>query len=394
MDVSLWYERYCKHMKERKILVHIPVVIVIIAFVLWVLYSFLNERYDYVRYESSTRTFNKAKVLSIGEQLIELDQTGEYLVGTQILFIQFLNGNEEGKKIKVNNYLTATHSIYAKVGQTLIITSDTPKNAESYYTVYNYYRSFSIWLILAVFLGIIGFIGGKKGVRSALSLIFTFFMIICFLLPALYRGGNPVMWAVMSTAISAAVTLYLLNGLSYKTLFDILATTMGVIIAGILFFIISKILIISGYQTDEAEALILISQSTGLHIKDILYAGVLIASLGAVMDMAVSIGAALIEIAKLNPKITSKALFLSGMNIGRDIIGTMTNTLILAFAGSSLMTLLVFLSYGIQYEQLMSSDYLALEAAQAMAGTAAVVIMVPVTSFICAFGYPRMMLKN
>lgn len=380
-------------MTDKKHWINLTAAILLIGFITLVLIQFLNEKFDYIRYESSTRSFNKAKVVSIEKQEVELDVSGEYLAGTQTLLVQFTSGKEKGKKVKVENYLTASHNILAKTGQTIIIASDVPDNAESYYTVYNYYRSSYIWLITAVFLGIIALVGGKKGLRSAVSLLFTFFMIICFLLPALYRGDNPVIAAVISTAISAAVTLYLLNGISYKTLFDIISTTLGVIMAGLLYYFVSKLLSISGYQTDEAESLILISQSTGLHIKDILFAGVLTASLGAVMDMAVSIGAALLEIIRLNPKISGKSLFLSGMNIGRDVIGTMTNTLILAFAGSSMMTLLVFLSYGVQYEQLMSSDYLALETAQAIAGSAAVVIMVPVTSFICAFGYPRI-LKN
>ncbi|MDF2869437.1 MAG: hypothetical protein K0R05_1012 [Anaerocolumna sp.] len=361
--------------------------IIIICFMGIVLSNMLKEKFDYMRYETSTRTYNKAKVLSIEDQKLELEGSGEYLTGTQALVVQFLSGKEKGKKVEVTNYLTANHNIMAKSGQILIICSDIPENAEGYYTVYNYYRSASVWLIVAVFLALITAIGGLKGLRSSLSLIFTLFMVICFLLPALYRGENPIAAAIISSAISAAVALFLLNGISYNTLFDIMSTTLGVVISGIFFLVISKILIISGYQADESEALLLISQSTGLHIKDVLYAGVLTASLGAVMDLAVSIRASILEIYLMNPKISGKALFLSGMNIGRDMIGTMTNTLILAFAGSSLMTLLVFISYGVQYEQLMSSDYLALEIGQAIAGSAAVALMVPITSFICATGF-------
>lgn len=138
---------------------------------------------------------------------------------------------------------------------------------------------------------------------------------------------------------------------------------------------------------EETESLILITQATGMRINGILFAGIMVAALGAVMDVAVSLGAALYEIQILNPKISGRELFQSGMNIGRDMIGTMTNTLILAFAGGSLSTLLVFISYGIQFNQLISSDFFAVEVVQGIAGSSAVILTVPITAMVCAIGY-------
>lgn len=138
---------------------------------------------------------------------------------------------------------------------------------------------------------------------------------------------------------------------------------------------------------EETESLILITQATGMRLNGILFAGIMVAALGAVMDVAVSLGAALYEIQILNPKISGRELFQSGMNIGRDMIGTMTNTLILAFAGGSLSTLLVFISYGIQFNQLISSDFFAVEVVQGIAGSSAVILTVPITAMVCAIGY-------
>ena len=104
------------------------------------------------------------------------------------------------------------------------------------------------------------------------------------------------------------------------------------------------------------------------------------------MDIAVSISASLQEIVSLKPEIKKKELFRSGMNIGRDAIGTMTNTLILAFAGGTLATLLVLISYGVQFHQLVSSNFLALEIAQGLAGSAAIILTVPISAFVNAVG--------
>ena len=121
--------------------------------------------------------------------------------------------------------------------------------------------------------------------------------------------------------------------------------------------------------------------------EGVLFAAVTVASLGAVMDVAVSLGASLQEISNLNPHIGRKELFHSGMNIGKDMIGTMTNTLILAFAGGTLSTLLVFVAYGVQFHQFLSSNLLALEIAKGFAGSAAVVMTVPISAAVCALGY-------
>ena len=168
-----------------------------------------------------------------------------------------------------------------------------------------------------------------------------------------------------------------------------LNTVLGTFSAGIVFFLFTKILHITGCCMDEAESLVLISQTTGLQMNQVLFAGIMITSLGAVMDIAVSIGAAMYEIAELNEQLSVKRLFQAGMNIGKDMIGTMTNTLILAFAGGSISTLIVFISYGVQYHQLLSSDYLTMEIAKGVAGSMGVVLTVPISALISALCYGK-----
>ena len=128
----------------------------------------------------------------------------------------------------------------------------------------------------------------------------------------------------------------------------------------------------------------LISQETGLKIKDVLFAGVLISSLGAIMDTGMSIVSALYEVYTHNPGLNTRELFLSGIEMGKDMIGTMTNTLILAFTGSAFITLLVFLSYQVQVNQLFNSNYLTIEIAQGICGSFGIVITVPAASLITA----------
>ena len=134
------------------------------------------------------------------------------------------------------------------------------------------------------------------------------------------------------------------------------------------------------------------AQQTGLDLSTVLFAATMIASLGAVMDVAVSLLSALWELHVTQPTLSGTALFTSGMHIGRDMIGTMSNTLVFAFAGGSLTTLLVLIAYGTQPNQLLHSDYVALELSHGLCGTCAVILTVPLASMAAAMVFPK--LKN
>jgi len=164
----------------------------------------------------------------------------------------------------------------------------------------------------------------------------------------------------------------------------IIATTLGVFLALVLFMLMSWMLHLKGFSSSEAEDLILINEATGLRIKDLLFAGVLISSLGAIMDVGMSIVSALFELLHHNPELSAGELFKSGIEIGKDMIGTMTNTLILAFTGSAFITLLVFVSYQVQANQLFNSNYIAIEIAQGICGTFGIVLTVPIASAVSA----------
>ena len=224
---------------------------------------------------------------------------------------------------------------------------------------------------------------------SCIGLLFTLCMMVCFLIPLLYDGKNAVVASVATVFVSTAVTCFCISGISRKTVINIISTAVGCVSAGLVYLLFMALLNISGNTLGEIESLVLISRSPGMKITGLLFAGILVSSLGAVMDVAVSIGASLSEIKELNPDITATGLFRSGMNIGRDMIGTMTNTLILAFAGGALSTLLVLISYGVQANQLLSSDYIALEVAQGLAGSTSVVLTVPISAAVCAVGYGK-----
>src|SRR5699024_9098266 len=157
-------------------------------------------------------------------------------------------------------------------------------------------------------------LGGKKGFAAVCGLVFTFICIIYLFLPMIYRGVSPCWAAILVVAITTIVTMYLIGGASRKTISAIVGTIAGVGIAGIFAFICGKLTQISGYNVSDIDSLVYIQEKTGIKIGELLFAGILIAALGAVMDVAMSIASTIQEIHDKNPALTRKELSRSGIH--------------------------------------------------------------------------------
>ena len=205
------------------------------------------------------------------------------------------------------------------------------------------------------------------------------------MMPLMIKGVNPILSAILIAIISISITMTLVSGINKKTLAAITGTFIGVIVAGIIAYGFGNWAHLSGITMEDSESIMYIAETTGLKVSGILFAGILVASLGAVMDVAMSISSSIFEIYDVNKKMTLKELFKSGMNIGRDIIGTMTNTLVLAFAGGSITTMILLYSANMWTTQLINLDILGTEVIQSLAGTIGIILTVPITAIISAY---------
>ena len=146
-----------------------------------------------------------------------------------------------------------------------------------------------------------------------------------------------------------------------------------------------KLAHVSGLQAQYASEMIYLSQEIGIRVPELLFAGVIIASLGAVMDVGISIASSVFEVHSVDRKLSVTSLYRSGMNVGRDVIGTMSNTLILAFAGSSLNTIIIIILYKLPYIRLINLDLVSVELIQGIAGSIGIILTVPITAFCAAY---------
>jgi uncharacterized membrane protein len=324
--------------------------------------------------------FAKAVVTEVSTDL----QAGEEENASQEVTLRIKSGAHKGETVdgtSMNGYL---YGADCKVGTKVIIRlSEYEGNLSA--SVYNYDREFEIGVLLFVFILTMWLVGGKKGINSIIALIFTFIVIIMMYVPMMYIGCSPFLAAVISVILITVIVHVLIADFKAKSVSAMLGTICGVVVAGLIALIFGKAAHITGNNVDSIETLVYIGQNSKLDIGGMLFSGILIASLGAVMDVAMSVSSSLNEIYINKPDITKKELFKSGINIGRDMIGTMSNTLILAYVGSGINLIMIIYAYSYQMHQVINMYSLGIEILSGIAGTMGIILAVPFTSAITAF---------
>ena len=301
-------------------------------------------------YETEGKTFEKAKVVEIKKD--NTTESGNQ-IGNQLVSLRLLSGKFRGTVVEAvssSGYLYGTH---CEKGMKVI--AEVNEGEDSLHvTVYSYDRTAILCMIVLLFLLTLSLIGGRKGVYSVVALIFTFVCIVFLFLPLIYRGVSPVWAAVLVAILTTVVTMYLLGGISSKSVTAVVGTVLGGGISGILAILFGKWTHISGYNVADIEQLTYVGQTTNIKIGELLYAGILISALGAVMDVAMSIASTINEIHFRNPLLSARELFFSGIRVGKDMMGTMSNTLILAFTGTSINTLVFLYVYNYSTTQIIN----------------------------------------
>jgi len=245
----------------------------------------------------------------------------------------------------------------------------------------DYSRNGMLKIMVAVFLGLLVLIGGRKGFKSVVTISLTIFLIFKVMLPGILKGWNPLLIAILMAIVITVLTIIIISGFCKKSYAAIIGTVSGVVIAGIIAVVVGKMIKLTGMSADEASMLLYIPQQIQFNFKNLLFAGILLGALGAVMDIAMSIASAIQEIHQVNRNLKRITLFNAGMAIGKDVMGTMSNTLILAYTGSSIPLLLILLAYDTPFASLTNMDIVATEIVRSLAGSIGLIMTIPITAF-------------
>lgn len=372
-------------MKHTKLIKGITLAIGCVLFAA-LLYYANHDRPGYFTTVDSGVEYERARVIEVVEDNTQVDDSTEGILrGNMKLKIELLSGRYKGDVLEVMNYLSYKYNVVVKKGDTISVRIDTTGENKYTVTVYNYDRSKLLLGLLLLFAIAIVAIGGIQGAKAVVALAVTFVSIIFLLVPLVLKGFPSIPVTIVIIAITTVISFLLIGGIQSKTVAAFLGSMVGVILAAAIAMVAGKLCHVSGFQMEDAENLYYIKFDTALKVRGLFICGVLIASIGAVMDVAMSVSSAVNELHVVNPTLTVRELFRSGMTIGRDAMGTMANTLILAFAGTSLNMIILLYSYGVTFTQLMNTDYVAVEIIQSIAGSLGIVFTVPAAAIISAW---------
>ena len=310
--------------------------------------------------------------------------------GEQLLLVTVRSGDYKGQQMQVYNYVGPLYGGPLKVGDRATVLISTYSDGTVNATVYEFDRLLPLCIVLVLFIAAAVAVGGRTGIKSLVALVVTLVCLFGVLLPSLMKGANTLLMTFIVCAYVAVVSLTIVGGVRKKTVCAMLGAVAGTALALLFGLLAQGLTRIDGLRIDDVEPLLQLRQTgTPIGLRGLLVGGIVISALGAVMDVTMGIASSLSEVHAANPELSRRELFRSGMNIGRDMVGTMTNTLILAFLGSGFTLILYLYSLGLSPRQLLSSAYVSLEVVSGVASSVGVILSIPLTALITAEVFTR-----
>jgi len=274
-------------------------------------------------------------------------------------------------EIESGQYETSNNIKY-KIGDKIVVTDD---------QITDYVRRPSLYLLSAIFLLLTVVIAGKWGLTSVFGMAYSFYIIFKFILPLIIKGYNPVTVSIIGAVFIIPVTFSMSHGINRKTINAIIGTLISMVIVGLLSVLFVSLSKLSGFAVEEAG--FLQYQLGGIiNMKGILLAGIIISTLGVMDDITISQASVVEELRKANKKLSKKELFFRSMNVGKDHISSMVNTLVLVYAGASLPLLLLFVNNPHPFLEVINYEIIADEIVRTLVGSIGLILAVPITTYI------------
>ena len=375
-------------MRERNIKIIAILLILLSVAVLHVrLYRFAEVTHD-----------GALQVLVCLGRVMGIDTSDE---ADQVLTIRILSGQFRGETVQVNNIWTGRAFGDRVLHKGDVLFLDIPRRDPNDPNIGNvsireYFRT-PFLLYLAGALGVLMIlVAGMKGVRAILTLFVTALSVLYILVPLTISGYNPIAVALLIATLLTFATFLLITGFSFKVISGVLGTLGGLAAVGVLSVLSQRVMALTGLAQEFGflELGIALWRTPASHhwnFTGILSAGIILGAVGAMMDVSMSISSSVHEVKQVNPNITVRQAIRAGLNVGRDIMGTMADTLIFAYLGAHMMTMLLpridFPEVGVLYPflRLVNDEATAVAIVQAVVGTIGLVLTVPIAASVAGF---------
>lgn len=307
-----------------------------------------------------------------------------YIEAKFLVKVALTSGPEKGSQVTLEHIISANESfqMILKPKDKILVGAFINPNGSKEYYIEDYLREGSLMWLALLFLAIILWVGRGHGIKALATLGFTLLVVWYVLIPLMLKGVSPLLATIGVSAVATTFTLIVLSGFSKKSLSAIAGTVAGVVVAAIIAFYMGESAHLTGLSNEEAVMLKYIPHGDIFNPRQLLYAGILLGTLGAAMDVAMSISSAISEIHFHNPSLSRRKLMRSGMNVGRDVMGTMVDTLILAYLGTALPLVLLFVANDLPMIKVLNMDMIATEIVRSLAGSIGIIASLPLTAAI------------
>lgn len=329
----------------------------------------------------------KVKILEVNNDTIV--NSGLIKTGEQTATIKVLSGSFKGETHEGVNLLTGsleTDKIFAPGDYAFALIEKTSDDAFLYANLVDHYRLHLEVLLIGFFVVLLVLFSGSTGVRTIISFAFTLICILKVFVPMLLKGYHPIYLALGIGVIISTVTLILVGGFTKKAYSAILGTIAASLITCGFAILFGNLFNIHGSILQWSESLIY-SGYQNLNLTLIYQAGIYLSCSGAILDLAIDISAALEEVVDKKPDITRKEILMSGLNVGRSVVGSQTTTLLLAYMGSFIGVMMVYMAQGTPLMSILNTKFISSEIVQTFVGCIGLVIVSPLTSVICSWIY-------
>ncbi len=378
--------------KHLNAIVYISTIIFSIAFIL--IGNYLSSPAHKMRDERMTMETYTAKVnkiLDVEEETIKMGNTSSITNKTTTFSATITNRNLKGLTVTAKQFDDGVFPIKQKEikENDKIILHCKLDGSDLNWMYGEHLRSNFLFLLLVIFFVLLILFGKSKAFNTIISLIFTTLALFIVLIPCILSGYNIYLVTLVVCFFIVSMSFLLINGLHKKTLVAITGTVFGFSVSSILIYLFIFLLKINGMLDENSYYLLQLNTANPLDLKALVFASVIIGSLGATMDVSMSIASPLYELYLKMKTRTKKSIIESGIEIGKDMLGTMSNTIILAYIGGSLSMLLLLIANTNSITALLNKEMIVVELLQTLIGIIGILLTIPLTSIVCAYSYNK-----
>ncbi len=331
-----------------------------------------------------TETLQKAKVLSVGTESIEATPGTGVTQKTQEITAEILSGAEKGSQVSFVNDFTQLkkHDVF------YLRHTTSPTEGKDYYTVADPYRLDVLLVLLALFIVLTVWVGGRQGIRGLLSLTGSLLLIVYVLLPGIAAGYSPMLVAIGTASLVIIAGSYITHGVNRTTTAAVIGMIATVILTGITAWCAVSLAHLSGYSSEEITYVHYQFNGT-IDLVGLLLGGILIGLLGVLYDSAIGQAVAVEELMRAGEHLSGREIFNRAMRLGREHIGALVNTLAIAYVGAALPLLLLFSKTSAPIGYLLNAEILSTEIIRILIGSIGLILAVPITTFITVVALSR-----